>query len=486
MYRPLLLALLLALAPAGVAATRPNIVLVLVDDMGWSDPGFMGNRYHETPAMDRLAADGTVFTQAYAAAPNCKPSRASLLTGLYPPRHGIYSALPTDNGPRNEQRVIPPRTRFQLAPGTATLASHLQALGYATALVGKWDLGFDHTRPEAFGFGTSIGGFRGGMLPDGFFAPYGLPGLDDAPPGEYLTDRLGHEAVRFIEAHAGQPFFLLLSHYAVHIPLQAPEASVAHFRTKPRDGHAGAHYAAMLQHVDRSIALLLDALQRLQLQDNTLIIVTSDNGSTPVPGSGALLGGKGSLREGGIRVPLLFYGPGQVARGQRVAAPVHGIDIAPTVLDLAGHRAPGLDGHSLLPCLRHADCDAGRTLFWHFPAYLGDYAAADGFFATRPGAALRQGPLKLLQDLETGALSLYDLERDPGETTDIAADDPQRLAALAQQLAAWQQATGAAMPVANPDWHALSGWAQLRFGVSSRWLQWRASFFGWLAGRFPD
>lgn len=481
----LLLACLASLAAADPA--RPNIILFLVDDMGWDDPGFMGNPYHETPQMDRLAAEGVTFTNAYAASPNCKPSRASLLTGLYPPHHGIYDALPPNDGPLNEQRLIPPPTHFRLQPGESTLASQLHELGYRSALVGKWDLGDKLTAPDRLGFDTNIGGFRGGMLASGMFSPYHLPNLNQDAPGEYITDRLTQEAVRFIDANAGTPFFLMLAHYAVHVPLEAPRNTVQHFRDKAKPDPAyNATYAAMLKHVDDSLAAIRQALDRHGLDRDTIIILASDNGPfTPMPIPRALRGNKGTLLEGGIRTPLVIHWPAGIPTARREAMPASGVDILPTVLDALGHpeAAAGVDGTSLLPCLQHKQCNNARALFWHFPAYLSDPTAEDGFFQMRPQSAIRQGPWKLIEDLETGHVQLYNLEQDAAETHDLAAAQPDTAAALRQSLDQWRMQTGAAMPTPNPAWHRLHGWALWNFQLGWEWQHLKAKLGLWQLDR---
>lgn len=473
------------LAMPTLAATRqPNIVLFIVDDMAWDDPAFMGNPWHETPAMDRLAAEGVFFTDAYAAAPSCRPSRASLLTGLSPPRHGIYSVLRSDDGPRHEQRVLLPPTRLQLPPHLPGLASFLQAAGYTSALVGKWDLGEGGSAPEAFGFSVNTGGFRGGMLPSGFFSPYELPGLRQDMPGEYLTDRLAHEAQQFITGHAGQPFFLLLSHYAIHLPLQAPQETVRYFRRKPRAGtQFNATYAAMLRHVDASLAAVRMTLEAQGIAENTVIILTSDNGglSGLLDLPSRLSGRKATLQEGGIRVPLVWHWPAAGWQAGARQVPVVLTDVVPTVLAAIGHDADvsAFDGASLLGCLQTGVCDHQRPLFWHFPAYVADAIDPD-YFSIRPHSVMRQGRWKLYESLETGRLRLFDLEADLREEVDLAEALPLQAAVLQKQLAAWRLQVGAAMPEQlNPDYQALRGWRLYRYRLGL-WLD-RVRAKTWLA-----
>ncbi len=474
----LLLLLLLALSLPVQANPQPNIVLVLMDDMGWDDPAFMGNAWHETPAMDRLAAEGVVFTNAYAAAPNCKPARASLLTGRYPTTHGIYTALPPNSQNTHYQRLLAPATRYQLAPDTPTLASVLKAQGYRTGLIGKWDLGDGQFSPDAFGFDHAVGWFRGGFLESGFFAPFKLPGLEQAHEGQYLTTRLGDEAVRFIES-SQQPFFLMLSHYAVHVPLQAPENTIAHFRAKPRlDDDYNATYAAMLSEADKSLATVMAALDQQGLRKNTIVIVTSDNGAMPeLARHSALTGGKGSLSEGGIRVPLIWSGPGVIS--SRNTQPVSHIDLMPTLLQRVNSPSPATDGVDVSDCLINADCLIKRSLYWHFPVYITDPRFDRGFSAS-PTAAIRDNHWKLIEDLELDRLYLYDMRHDPAEQADLSGKYPELTMQLQKQLHDWQAETKAAMPTPNPQYDSLTGLAYWRDTLQRRWDQWRTRLLVWL------
>lgn len=462
------------------AAERPpNIILFVVDDLGWSDPGFMGNPWHETPAMDQLAQEGAVFTQAYAPAPVCRPSRASLLTGLYPTRHQIYSVFPLNIGPRNEQQVLVPAARYRLQPSFPSLARLLKARGYTTALIGKWDLGVNDTGPEAHGFEKNRGGFQGGSLPQGFFSPYGLPGIQDHAVGEYLTDRLGREAGLFIEASKHRPFFLMLSHYGVHLPLEAPTETIQYFRKKPKPHRQyNATYAAMLKHVDDSLLHIREILSKHGLANNTMIILTSDNGglSSISNPEAPLHRGKSSFFESGIRVPLVMHWPEQFPEGKRLDTPTNLIDIVPTVLAITSSDTIPTDGINLLPCLQRQDCSGERMLFWHFPGYIPNSLSAD-FFSARPQSLIRQGPWKLIESLETGVITLFNLLEDPLEEHDIASREPEIAARLLTQLKAWQADTAAPMPAPNPDYRSLRGWPLIKLHVQLQWERIRV----WLA-----
>jgi len=438
------------------AQRPPNIVLIYVDDLGWRDVGFMGSRYYETPQIDRLAAEGTVFTAAYANAPNCAPSRASLLSGAYPPRHGIYTVAPAARGPARLRRLVPAPDRTALDTGLVTLAEALRERGYVSAAIGKWHLGGPGSLPEDHGFDVGIAGAEYGATPT-HFAPYRrarrvLPDVGDTgPPGEYLTDRLTDEALRFMNANADRPFFLYLSHYAVHTPIEAKAALAARFAARPAaDGQSNPDYAAMVASVDESVGRVLARLDTLGLASTTIVIFHSDNGGFgPVTSMAPLRGAKGMLYEGGIRVPLAVRWPGHVRAATTCDEPVIGLDLYPTVLALVGaadaHGA-ALDGVSLADALTAGAALPERALFWHFPAYLEADAATVGPWRTTPAGAIRLGRYKLLEFFEDGHTELYDLAADPGEQRDLTDALPAISTDLRQRLHAWQDSTGAPVP----------------------------------------
>ena len=426
---------------------RPNVVLFLVDDLGWRDPGFAGGEF-DTPSIDRLTSEGTRFAQAYANAPNCAPSRASLLTGCYPPRHGIYTVLPADRGPASERALVASPSAGELPAGLPTLADTLRAAGYATASVGKWHLGPD---PRAHGFDVNVGGTARGHA-QSHLSPYSNPALADGAEGEYLTERLTDEAFDFVRAHANRPFFLYLSHYAVHTPLQAPEALREKYAGRV-DGERRATYAAMVEAVDASLGRLLDLLDELELDERTLVVFTSDNGGlASVTSMEPLAGQKGTIREGGLRVPLAVRFPGRVRAGAEARPPVMGSDLFPTIAQLCGVPAPPVDGESLLPLLLGEGGLDRRELFWHFPAYLEPYGD-DPEFRARPCSAVRRGRHKLVEYFEDGRLELFDLRADPGETRDLARELPEVRDELHALLREWREETGAPVPTEpNPDY----------------------------------
>ncbi len=445
---------------AGEEAGPANILFINADDLGWADAGFMGSAFYETPNLDRLASEGMVFSNAYAPAANCAPSRASVYTGWHIPRHRIFTVMRSDRGRPEHRRLIPTENTPYLPVGTLTMAAMLQEAGYATAHFGKWHVSDD---PLDFGYEVNLGGGPNGHPPAGYFAPYGMPSLPDGPEGEYLTDRLGSEVIRFLEERDPErPFFVSLQLYSPHTPLQAKEERVAYFEARtPSALHDHAVYAAMVSHLDENVGRILDVLDELGLSASTLVLFTSDNGGIhEISRQAPLRGEKGSYYEGGIRVPMVVRWPERVEPGSRSDVPVIGTDFLPTFLEAGGVDAPEdhpLDGISLVPLFKGAGGPPPeRALFWHFPVYLqpfrqGNAESRDPLFRTRPGSAIRQGRWKLIEYFEDGALELYDLEHDPGERRNLARLMPGKAEELHATLAAWREETGAPVPEeANP------------------------------------
>jgi len=437
---------------------KPNIVFILADDMGWKDPGYTGNNYHETPRIDSLAKQGVVFTNAYANAPNCAPSRASLMTGQYSPRHGIFTVASPERGKSENRKLIPPENTRELAPSFITFPELLKEAGYATASIGKWHLGGTaETNPLAQGFDLNIGGDQRGS-PKSHFSPYQNNNLTDGPEGEYLTDRLTDEALKFIKDNRESPFFLYLTHFAVHTPLQGKRELVEKYEDKPPpEGRHNAKYAAMMESFDESVGRVLDQLESLNLMENTLVVFFSDNGpyyraseATPLRGS------KGMLYEGGVREPLIVYWKGHTQIGTQIDEPVIGTDFYPTFLDLAGIKKPVslvLDGESLVPLLHKGKGLGKRALYWHFPAYLEPYGGMTQKWRQVPASSIRMGDWKLIENFETGALELYNLAEDIGESRNLVSERPAKAKALYKALKKWRKKTNAPEPTQlNPEY----------------------------------
>ncbi|NNE33791.1 MAG: sulfatase [Rhodothermales bacterium] len=446
---------LLLVAGCSKELPAPNVVFIYIDDLGWRDVGFMGSTYYETPHLDRLASQGMVFTNAYANAPNCAPSRASLLTGLYTPRHGIYTVGTPERGEAHLRKLIPVANTTALDTSFVTFAEVLEGAGFATAHMGKWHLGGDGHLPTDQGFGLNVAGDHRGAPPAHFY-PYerrgnALPDLHNGAKGEYLTDRLTDEAMRFIETHADESFFLYLAHYAVHTPIQAREVLVETFRQKPGDeAHNDPVYAAMIASVDEGVGRIMDQLDALGLAENTVVFFHSDNGGYgPATSMQPLRGSKGMLYEGGIRVPLAVRWPGRIEAGSSSDTPVIGTDIYPTLLEMADVVSPPgleLDGASLMPLLTGTASLEPRNLFWHFPAYLEAYRGTTEPWRTTPGGAVRQGDYKLVEFFEDGTLELYNLRGDIGEEVNLADEMPEKVQELRADLRAWREAVRATVP----------------------------------------
>jgi len=474
------------LAQGVIARENPNILLIVLDDWGWRDAGFMGNDFIETPTLDKLARGGLVFQNAYSNSPNCASSRAAILSGQYAPRTEVYTMLTGDMGDARLRRVQTPPNKMYLEPRVITLAETLKTAGYRTAHIGKWNLGSGDVRgPTGQGFDLNIAGDRNGTARNGHFAPYELPGLEQAPDGEYLTDRLTEEAITFIEQTSDAPFFIHLSHFAPHFPYQAPDPLVRKYQDKAASLDANAinepTYAAMVERIDMGIAKILAALEAKKQLNNTLVIVTSDNGGYEgISYLQPLRGQKSLLYEGGIRVPLLFSWPSHITPG-KIQTPVMGIDFYPTLMAVAGIPAVNQtqDGESLLPLFSNPEASLQRdALYWYFPGYVaGNYdKAADTLFQQRPVAVIRQENWKLIVSLENGGRELYDLSSDPSEQHNLATSQKQIADQLTEKLQRWLKEMDAPLPLRpNPAYdqkyeerYANSWWRKMRHALSQK------------------
>ena len=420
----------------------------------------MGSDYYETPQLDRLAEEGMIFTDAYSAAANCAPARACLLSGQYTPRHRIYNVGVGPRGNRQFRKLEHVSGVSVLDPAIRTWAQVAQDAGYRTATIGKWHLSGD---PRPYGFDVNLGGGMSGSPPRGYYPPHPkVPGLESAPEGEYLTDRLTQEALVFIRQNRRRPWLLYLTHFAVHTPLHAKRELLAKYEAKPAGRlHRHAIMATMIEAVDQGVGRIRRALESYELLDRTVVIFFSDNGGYgPATDMAPLKGYKGTYYEGGIRVPLFVRWPGVTDPGSHSAVPVIGVDLYPTLCAMMNAPLPEqlLDGRDLSPLLRgRQEAWEPRSLYWHFPAYLQSYQEVfheqrDPLFRTRPCGVVRRGFWKLHHYFEDDEVELYHLGVDIGEQYDLAASRPAVVRRLRDDLEAWRQETKAAVPRA-PNVH---------------------------------
>jgi arylsulfatase A-like enzyme len=469
---------------------KPNIIFILLDDMGYTDLGCYGSTFYETPNIDRLASEGVRFTDAYAACPVSSPTRAALMTGKYPVNTGVTDWIPGRQAsapglPQDRLLSKPFNTKLDLQE--TTIAEILKTNGYSTMISGKWHLGEDSIYwPENQGFDVNKGGYSKGSpnrskTSNGYFSPYGNPRLTDGPEGEYLTDRQTDEAIRFISDNKHKPFFVYLSFYAVHNPMQAKESSVKYFSdkadsmgisyeepfTKEKEWirlapegnfkerllHSYPVYAAMIKSVDEDLGKLFDKLKELEIDSKTIIFFTSDNGGLSTSeGSPTcnypLRAGKGWLYEGGIRVPLIIKAPGITNKSSVSGYPVSTIDFLPTIIEITETHSDDIktDGISILPLLYSEPMDS-RPLFWHYPHYSNQ--------GGDPGSAIRLGSFKLIDNFETGKQELYDLSTDISESTDLFYTNPEKATELLNLLNDWRERTKSKMMDINPAWNGI-------------------------------
>ena len=429
--------------------SKPNVLFILIDDMGWMDLGCQGNKNLRTPNIDNLAKGGMRFTDAYAPAPVCSPTRAAIITGQSPARLQITNHLPhQDRFTPKDSKLLPAKMLNHLSLESETLAERLKKdAHYATAFIGKWHLytGRDKKyNPLNQGFDINIGGCSYGGPPT-FFDPYRIDFLPDRKEGEYLPNRLADEAIAFISEQNSKdkPFFVALWNYTVHWPMEAPDKLVEKYKNLPVKGYRDHRYAAMIEAMDIAIGKVLKSLDDLNITEETLVIFTSDNG--PFGGVGdasPLRADKGHLYEGGIRVPLIVRWPGKVEAGAVEETPVVLTDLHPTILDATGldlNSTIPNDGHNLLPLLKGKEKLKNRAVYWHYPnfAFHRD---------NRLGSAIREGDHKLIHFYDTDSVELYNLKNDIGEKNDLSGKMPQLASRLKNKLKVWLQDSGAVMP----------------------------------------
>lgn len=425
---------------------KPNIILVLADDLGWGELACYGNRFNETPNLDKLAGEGMRFTDAYAAAPVCSPTRAALLTGQYPARVGITDYLRPDD-------------KNHLSTKHTTMAEALKDAGYATGIIGKWHLtgyanhGVEESPPARHGFDETIVSENRGIGAGCYFHPYHFNReIEKRLPGkEYLVDRMNLEAVEFIQRHKEEPFFLYLSHYAVHTKLEGKEDLVSRFEKKPHAGEGNTaprnnpHLAAQLKSIDEGVGMIMQKLDKLGLADDTLLVFTSDNGGeSRVTTNAPLRAGKSTLYEGGIRVPLIVRYPRLMTANRICRTAACTVDFYPTFCKATGIEPDSgqcLDGVSLMPLLNEPERRLKRnTLYWHYPL------AKPHFLGGRSSGAIREGDWKLIEFFDTGESELYNLADDIGERNNLATTMPDKAKELRKALSDWRDRVRAVIP----------------------------------------
>lgn len=471
---------------------KPNFLFILADDYGYHDLSISGSKFYETPNIDRIASEGMIFTDGYAACQVCSPSRASIMTGKFPARHGItdWIGAPTGEDWRNAGRsnqLLPPEYVHYLPSEYTTLPEAMKAAGYKTFFAGKWHLGEKGSWPTDHGFDINKGGWDAGSPKGGYFSPYENPNLSDGPDGENLEMRLAKETVQFIKENKDSSFFAYLSFYAVHGPIQTTQEKWAKYRKKAEDlriagtGFKMGHflpirqvqdnpvYAGLVESMDEAVGEVLKTLDELGLAENTVVIFTSDNGGVSAGDAFAtsnlpLRGGKGYQFEGGIREPYFIKVPG-VGNGQKCAAPVSGTDFYPTILELAGlplmpeeHN----DGVSLMPLLK-GQTISERPLIWHYPHY--------GNQGGEPSSIIRLGDWKLIHYYEDGHEELYNLKNDLEEQKDVATENQEKVKELSEKLFSYLNEVSAKFPEKDSEWTAEKEKQYLENVINNRFPQ---------------
>ena len=437
---------------------NPNIILIVADDLGWTDLSCMGSTYYETPNIDKLSESGMTFYNGYASAANCAPSRATMLSGKYQNAHGIYSVVNpflgygSDRGSRKTRKIIPIETKSNLDLDFFTIPEMLKDVGYINGHFGKWHLGDVGFHPEDRGFDINVGGNKYGG-PGGYFSPYKYTNMDNGPNGEYLTDRLGDEVIKFIEKNKDNHFFAYVPFFSVHTPIQSKPGYQKKYNNKNSNKyHNRADYAGMIQSLDENVGKILDKINVLNLSENTLIIFTSDNGGiSSISNQYPLKAGKGSYYEGGIKVPLIFSWKGKIDAGSESYDRISNIDFYPTIKQLVGYTSPiDLDGEDISPVLYGKKLKK-RELYFHFPVYLEPYNVhkdngKDPLFRTRPGTVIIKDNWKLHHYYEDNEFELYNLEKDISESTNLIDINIKKKTELLSDLNNWRKTNDAPIP----------------------------------------
>ncbi|MDW7695762.1 sulfatase [Flammeovirgaceae bacterium SG7u.111] len=479
------------------ASPKPNFIFILADDFGYHDMSVMGSKYYETPNIDRIATEGMTFTDGYATCQVCSPSRASIMLGTFPARHGITDWIGAKTGENWRKagrfnKLLPPEYIHKLPTEATTLPEAMREGGYKTFFAGKWHLGDSTSWPEQHGFDINKGGWDSGGPKGGYFSPFVNPKLENRKDGENLSMRLAAETVEFMKQNnpkiTGQPFFAYLAFYAVHGPIQTTQEKWAKYRKKAEEqgiaetGFEMGHflpirqtqdnpvYAGLVEQMDDAVGEVLKAVDELGLGDNTVIVFTSDNGGVAAGDAFAtsnlpLRAGKGYQFEGGIREPYFIKAPGLTKAGAKNTSPASGTDFYPTILELAGLElkpTEHIDGVSLVPALKGGKI-ATRPLIWHYPHY--------GNQGGEPSSIIREGEWKLVHYYEDGREELYNLENDLSETTDVASENSEIVSLMSKKLFAMLDEMGARYPTKDPEWTAEKEQKHLEKIMTKRWSQ---------------
>ncbi|VGO20384.1 sulfatase [Pontiella sulfatireligans] len=454
------IALLFVPAVLLAATEKPNFVFLLVDDLGWGDFGCYGAEFYETPNIDKLASEGMLFRNGYAACTVCSPSRAAILSGCYPARLHLTDWIAGHKKPYAKLAV--PDWTMKIDHGRVLLPEALKEAGYATAFLGKWHLmpngqpDMEQHYPTSHGFDINVGGREWGQPkgPGKYFSPFGMPNLDDGKPGDFLTDKLTDAAIDYLDAtDQQQPFLMYFAYYTLHGPIMAPAELVEKYKAKAqtfdnrKDEFLNPARAGMVEKLDDSVGRIMAKLDELGIADNTVVVLTGDNGGDNDKTTGGFRDFKGFSHEGGVREPFVVKWPGKTKAGSTCDVPVIGTDFYPTLLEMAGlPQRPDQhqDGISIVPLLTGKEARLERDqLFWHYPHY----------HRTKPYGATRHGDWKLIEFFEDGKLELYNLANDPAEATDLAAAHPEKAQELLRELKAWRSSVDAQMMTDNPDYN---------------------------------
>jgi len=485
--------------------TKPNVLFILADDFGYHDLSVMGSSYYETPNMDRIANEGTIFTNGYATCQVCSPSRASIMSGRFPARHGITDWIGAPEGEAWRKagrfnKLLPPEYVHALPHSYSPLPEAMKEAGYLTFFAGKWHLGSEGSWPEDHGFDINKGGWDVGSPRGGYFAPWENPNLESGPDGENLSMRLARETIDFISENKDTAFFAFLSFYAVHGPIQTTREKWEKYRQKAEEqgiaesGFEMGHflpirqvqdnpvYAGLVEAMDDAVGEVLITLDELGLAENTIVVFTSDNGGVAAGDAFAtsnlpLRAGKGYQFEGGIREPYFIKAPG-ITGGKLCDVPVTGTDFYPTLLELTGAELKPeehVDGVSLVPLL-HGESIPERPLIWHYPHY--------GNQGGEPSGVIRLGDWKLIHYYEDGREELYNLKDDLEEEYNVAEHQPELVQELSDRLFAMLNEMGARFPVNDPEYSAVKEQQHLEQIITKRWPQLEKQRMDFLSNEF--